>query len=98
MAIIRIKIDCKKIDKARLFAGKNGALYLDATLLENRDGVDQYGNDGMIVQDVKKEEREAGVKGAILGNFRIMGTKQPEARPARREPSPPPADNSDAPF
>lgn len=71
MAIIKVKIDVTKIDKARLFAGKNGAKYLDCTLL-GKDEPDQYGNDFMVVQDVTKEERLAGVKGAILGNAKHM--------------------------
>jgi len=89
--ILKCKIDVKKIDKAKLFQGKT-ALYLDCTLLENRDGVDQYGNHGMIVQDVSKSEREQGIKGAILGNFKIMeqkGNPKP-ARPASPSPSPDP--------
>lgn len=68
--IIRIKIDVTKIDKARLFQGKNGAQYLDATLLPSRNS--QYGDSHMIVQDVTKEERLAGTKGAILGNAKTL--------------------------
>lgn len=65
---ISVKIDVKKIDKAKLFVGEKGT-YLDATIIM-RDEPDQYGNCGMIVQNITKEEREAGVKGAILGNVR----------------------------
>jgi hypothetical protein len=63
---------------------------LDITLLENRDGVDQYGNHGMIVQDVTKEEREDGIKGPILGNFKIVDVKPKQTAPAR--PAKPPVD------
>ena len=87
--IIKCKINCGKIDKSKLFKGKSGT-YLDVTLLENRDGVDQWGNDGMIVQDVTKEERERGVKGAILGNFKIINQRHAE-QPARRPTRPAPA-------
>jgi len=69
--IIKCKINTDKIDKTKMFKGEKGT-YLDITLLSNKDGVDQYGNDGMIVQDVSKADREAGIKGAILGNYRIM--------------------------
>jgi len=65
----RLRIDVTKIDKAALYKGAKGT-YLDVTLLDNRDGTDQYGNDGMIVQDIGKERREAGEKGAILGNWK----------------------------
>lgn len=71
MAIIKVKIDVTKIEKARLFEGKNGAKYLDMTLL-GKDEPDQYGNDFMVIQDVTKEERLAGVKGPILGNGKKM--------------------------
>lgn len=64
--IIRLKLDVTKIDKARLFKGEKGT-YLDCTLLYNEVS-DQYGNNGFISQDVSKEERESGIKGAILGN------------------------------
>ena len=85
--IIRCKIDLKKIDKEKLFKGKTGAVYLDCTLLPNRDGQDQYGNHFMIVQDVKKEEREAGVKGAILGNAKIAGQSQRTAPKSAQKPA-----------
>ena len=65
---IAVKIDVKKISKEKLFVGEKGT-YLDATIIM-RDEPDQYGNCGMIVQNVTKEEREAGVKGAILGNVK----------------------------
>lgn len=68
--IVRLKIDVTKIDKGRLFQGKKGT-YLDATVFLN-DEPGQYGDHGMITQDVSKEEREAGTKGAILGNATIF--------------------------
>jgi len=98
--IIKLKINMAKVDNAKLFNGKNGAKYLDVTLLENRDGVDQYGNNGMVVQDVTKEERESGNRGAILGNFKIMGGKTgsaPAARPAAT-PKPTAPDTDFVPF
>ncbi len=74
---IQLKIDVKKIDKAKLYVGEKGT-YLDATILMN-DEPDQYGNCGMIVQNVSKEEREKGVKGAILGNVKWIQKKQQAA-------------------
>jgi len=69
--LVAIKIDIQKIDEARLYKGKKGT-YLDATVFLN-DEEDQFGNHGMITQSVSKEEREAGVKGAILGNVKTLG-------------------------
>ena len=83
MNIIRVKIDVTKIDKARLFVGKKGT-YLDATLLPTPDN--QYGDDYMIVQDVGKEAREAGEKGAILGNAREVQSQQQQQQPTRTQP------------
>ena len=67
--MISIKLDVNKIDKNRLFKGKQGT-YLDAVLIETPNN--QYGDDYMIVQSVSKEEREQGIKGAILGNAKIF--------------------------
>ena len=95
------KIDCVKIDKARLFAGKNGAKYLDVILVPTRDNA--YGNEYMIVQSVSKEEREAGVKGPILGNAKLS-QRQPQQgggsyRPASAAQKPAPKrDESEEPF
>jgi len=78
--ILKLKIAVDDIEKARLFTGSKHT-YLDATVLL-KDEDDQYGNSGMIVQDVTKEEREAGVRGAILGNAKWMGTDRPGGAPA----------------
>ena len=69
---VTLKIDVSKIDKERLFKGQKGT-YLDAVVFLDTE-VDQYGNNGMIVQSVSKEERAAGKRGAILGNARIIGS------------------------
>jgi hypothetical protein len=73
------KIDVTKIDKAHLYKGK----FLDLVLWENRDGPGQYGDTHMIVQSVSKEARQAGTKGAIVGNLRPMESKgEVKSRPA----------------
>lgn len=74
--IIRASINTAKIDKSAMIEGKQGK-YIAFTLLENRDGEDQYGNNFMIVQDIGKERREAGEKGAILGNGKFVGGGNP---------------------
>jgi hypothetical protein len=89
--IISVKINTAKIDKTKLFKGEKGT-YLDITLLENKDGTDQYGNDFMVVQDIGKDARDKGEKGAILGNAKIRGGKpaaapKPAAKPAARDDS-----------
>jgi hypothetical protein len=97
----RLKIDVTKIDKSALFAGSKGT-YVDITLLDNRDGTDQYGNDGMIVQDIGQQRREAGEKGPILGNWKWLKANNGQAAPANAaQPTPQPEpedDSSDVPF
>lgn len=68
---VSFNINVKEIEKARLVSGKKGA-YLNATVFINLDQLDEYGNSGMITQDVSKEERDAGTRGPILGNARVF--------------------------
>ena len=69
--IVALKIDVMKITREKLFTGKNGAKYLDCVVfIDNEKG--QYQDNGMIVEDVSKEDKANGVKGVILGNCRII--------------------------
>jgi len=77
--MIIAKINVTKIDKARLFKGEKGTC-LDICLIETPNG--QYDQDYMVTQSVTKEEREQGIKGPILGNARIIGTKAPAPAPS----------------
>ena len=78
---ISVRIDVSKIDKARLYKGDKGT-YLDAVILLNTES-DQYGQNGMILQQVSKEERESGVKGNILGNVKILNSQLPSTAQPR---------------
>ena len=82
---VKIKLDVSKIDKARLFRGQKG-IYLDATVFIDIDQKDQYDNNGMITQDVKKEEKDAGVKGNILGNVQVFWSDNQQAPQAPQAP------------
>jgi hypothetical protein len=104
----KLNIDVTKIDKSELYEGKKGK-YLSLTLFENRDGTDQYGNDGFIVQDISQKRREAGEKGPIIGNWKHVGQssqgrdrtpqdaykKQPETPASKPNYTPDPADDTD---
>ena len=68
---VSLKIDVSMIEKARLFTGKKGT-YLDATVFIDLDQLDQYGNSGMVTQDVTKDEKAQGIKGPILGNCKVF--------------------------
>jgi hypothetical protein len=75
---LSLKINVSQIDKARLFVGQKGA-YLDATIFVDLSELDQYGNSGMITQDVTKEEKQQGIKGNILGNGKIFWVENGQA-------------------
>jgi len=91
MGTIKIKIDVSKIDKSRLFKGKQGT-YLNAVLIETPNN--QYGDSHMIVEDVSKDEREKGVKGNILGNAKTFGGNNQTSVPVTDLP----AEGDDLPF
>ena len=96
---INLSIDVTKIDKSKLYQGKKGT-YLDVTMFVDLDSTDQYGSNGMVTQSLPKEERDAGHKGAILGNSKVFWRdekpqqmqSQPSSRPAQS------VDESDVPF
>ena len=78
------KIDVKKIDKTALFIGAKGT-YLDGAFMDNKDGVDQYGNHGFITQNISKERRDAGERGPIIGNWKWGKDARKESAPVRDE-------------
>lgn len=80
---IKISINVGKIDKTALYDGKKGK-YLNLVLWETPD--DQYGNDYRVVQDLDKDRRDAGEKGAILGNAKNFGNAKPQ-HPTSRPPA-----------
>lgn len=90
--MIKLKISTWKIDKGALYEGKNGK-YLNCVLFENRDGQSEYGDDGFIVQDITKEQREAGERGPIIGNWRRLETRKPSNRNTAPE-----AEDENVPF
>lgn len=79
--IINVSINVSKVDKSKLYEGKQGK-YLNLTLIPSKS---EYG-DYMVVQSVSKEDRAAGIKGAILGNGKLVEPKA--SRPVRPEPTP----------
>ena len=69
---ISIKLDVKKLDKARFFAAQSGALYVDLTMFLDPDNEGQYGDHGFATKSTSKEERDQGVQMPILGNGKIF--------------------------
>tara|TARA_R110000850_G_scaffold269167_3_gene401062 strand:+ start:16352 stop:16777 length:426 start_codon:yes stop_codon:yes gene_type:complete len=64
---VKLKINVSKIDKSQMFQGQKG-VYLDAVAFIDIDNIGQYGDNGMIKQDVAQGEAE----GNILGNATIF--------------------------
>ena len=84
--MIIAKIDVTKLDKGHFFKGQKG-IYADLVLIPNKDGVDQYGNDGFVSQGVSKEAREKGTKGTIVGNYKKVnrgGDTKAEPKPTAK--------------
>ena len=77
---LSVRIDCTKIDKARLYAGAKGT-YLDLTTFVDTEQQDQYENNGFISQSVDKQEREAKVQTPILGNVKVFFTDGAQSAP-----------------
>jgi hypothetical protein len=109
--MIKININVTKINKDRIVAGKKLGpdgkplgKYLGLVLFENRDGVDQYGNHGFVKEDVSQADREAGVQGTIIGNWKDTSRTQQSAAAPARKPTPPkdpdldPDQEDDIPF
>ena len=71
-SIIKASIDLNKIPKDKIFIGKKGK-YLPITITIN-DEADQFGNQGPVVVEQTKEEREAKVAKTYLGNVKIVWT------------------------
>jgi hypothetical protein len=93
--MIAIKINVTKIDKTAIFPGERGK-YVDLMLMENKEGPDQYGNDGFVAQGLSKERREAGERGPIIGNWRTINKAKPKV--ATQSMPAPAGEESEVPF
>ena len=71
-SIIKASIDLNKIPKDKIYVGKKGK-YLPITITLN-DEVDNYGNQGPLIVEQTKEEREAKVEKTYLGNVKVVWT------------------------
>ena len=84
--LVSIKIDLSKIDKSRIFESqKTGAKYLDITGVLT-DTPDQYENNGFVKQNTTKDEREAGLKLPIIGNFKLLKILNDPGAPVSAQP------------
>ena len=71
-SIIKTSINLNNIPKEKIFVGKKGK-YLPITITLN-DEVDQFGNQGPVVVEQTKEERDAKAAKTYLGNVKVVWT------------------------
>ena len=100
-SIIKTSIDLTKIPKDKIYAGKK-CKYLPITITLNND-LDQFGNQGPVVVEQTKEERDAKAPKTYLGNVKVVWSNGQNVDPAPRDnqsaPAPAPAAaEEDLPF
>ena len=85
-SIIKASINLSEIPKDKIYVGKKGK-YLPITITIN-DEVDQFGNQGPVVVEQTKEEREAKQAKTYLGNVRVVWTNGDNVDTAPRDNQP----------
>ena len=85
-SIIKASINLNDIPKDKIIIGKKGK-YLPITITLN-DEVDQFGNQGPVIVDQTKEEREAKVAKTYLGNVKVVWTNGDNVNAAPRTDQP----------
>ena len=85
-SIIATSIDLTKIPKDKIIDGKKGK-YLPITITLN-DELDQFGNQGPVVVQQTKEERDAKVEKTYLGNVKVVWTNGDNVAVAPRDAQP----------
>ena len=71
-SIIKCSINLNEIPKHKIIDGKRGK-YLPITITLN-DELDQFGNQGPIMVEQSKEERESKAAKVYLGNVKVVWT------------------------
>ena len=100
-SIIKTSINLNDIPKDKIYVGKKGK-YLPITITINNE-VDQFGNQGPVVVEQTKEERDAKTAKTYLGNVKVVWTDGTNVDTAPRNdqpaaPAPAPAVEEDLPF
>ena len=94
-SIIKASIDLNKIPKDKIYVGKKGK-YLPITITIN-DEPDQFGNQGPVVVEQTKDERDAKAAKTYLGNVKIVWTNGTNVDTAPRDGEQAPAQAQTAP-
>ena len=100
-SIIKASINLSEVPKDKIYVGKKGK-YLPITITLN-DELDQFGNQGPVVVEQTKEERDAKAPKTYLGNVKVVWTNGQNVDVAPRDmnsaPAPAPAAaEEDLPF
>ena len=82
-SIIKTSINLNVIPKDKIYVGKKGK-YLPITITLN-DELDQFGNQGPVVDQQTKEEREAKTEKTYLGNVKVVWTNGTNVETAPRD-------------
>ena len=85
-SIIKTSINLNDIPKDKIINGKKGK-YLPITITIN-DEVDQFGNQGPVMVEQTKEERDAKVAKVYLGNVKVVWTNGDNVAAAPRTDQP----------
>ena len=102
-SILKANLNLAAIPKDKIYKGKKGS-YLPITITIN-DELGNYGDNGPIIVEQSKEEREAKVDKVYLGNVKVVWTNGTNVETAPREGAPaapaaaaPAAVDDDLPF
>ena len=82
-SIIKTSINLNEIPKDKIFIGKKGK-YLPITITLNNEP-DQFGNQGPVVVEQTKEERDAKAPKTYLGNVKVVWSNGNNVDPAPRD-------------
>ena len=85
-SIIKASLNLDAIPKDKIYVGKKGK-YLPITITIN-DELDQFGNQGPVVVEQTKEERDAKAPKTYLGNVKVVWTNGTNVEPAPRDGAP----------
>tara|TARA_R110002020_G_scaffold53123_6_gene148977 strand:+ start:2982 stop:3293 length:312 start_codon:yes stop_codon:yes gene_type:complete len=88
-SIIKASINLSEIPKDKVITGKKGK-YLPIVITLN-DDADQFGNQGPIIVDQTKDERDAKAQKTYLGNVKVVWTNGTNVDAAPRDNMPPAA-------